>query len=247
MLIESADFCAPKPAPLSQLTFITKSKRQSLLAGALRVFNGAMTMTKSTNHAPQSSIILFGLTSIGKPKAGTFKATEIAAARKAASKLGLHVLELVDESTRAFAAKVPAGRIHGHGEAIVPFVPKASMPQLRTWLDQIRQSQRSQVHRVSPSPRLPANWNDIKVGDRVLAQDTDPKDGWWQATVVDRSGDIFKLRWPRSERGRPFQKHRLALGLICPNEERRERRNGSEQITGWAAYALSGKLGSHQS
>jgi hypothetical protein len=71
---------------------------------------------------------------------------------------------------------------------------------------------------ASPRPRLPANWNDIKVGDRVLAQDSDPKDGWWQATVVDRNGEIFKLRWPRSERGRPFQKHRLTLGLICPNE-----------------------------
>ena len=30
---------------------------------------------------------------------------------------------------------------------------------------------------------------------------------------------VFKLRWPRSERGRPFQKHRLTLGLICPNED----------------------------
>ena len=67
-------------------------------------------MTKTTNHVPQPSVILFGLTSIGKPKAGAFKPTEAEAARKAAAKLGLQVFEIADESTRAFAAKVPAGR-----------------------------------------------------------------------------------------------------------------------------------------
>jgi len=82
-------------------------------------------MTKTTNHVPQPSLILFGLTSIGKPKAGAFKPTEVEAARKAAAKLGLQVFEIADENSRAFAAKVPAGRIHGHGDAIVPFVPKA--------------------------------------------------------------------------------------------------------------------------
>ena len=68
------------------------------------------------------------------------------------------------------------------------------------------------------SVRLPVNWDDIKVGDRVLAQDTDPADGWWQVRVTEVHGDLFKLRWPREERGRPFQRHRAMLGLICPGE-----------------------------
>ena len=175
-------------------------------------------MSKSTNHVLQPAIVLFGLTSIGKPKAGAFQATEAPAARKAASKLGLRVLEIADESGRTLAAKLPAGRIHGHGEAIVPFIPKA----LYASLESLARSNhpngaKSPSTNEASHPRLPLNWDDIKVGDRVLAQDTDPKDGWWQATVVDKSGDVFKLRWPRSERGRPFQRHRLTLGLICPN------------------------------
>jgi hypothetical protein len=178
-----------------------------------------MTMSKTTNHPPQPSVIVFGLTSIGKPKAGAFKPTEAEAARNSAAKLGLQVFEITDESTRAFAAKVPAGRIHGHGDAIVPFVPKALYTSIESLA---RPTPANPTKPNSPSqpprPALPANWNDIKVGDRVLAQDSDPKDGWWQAEVVDRNGEIFKLRWPRSERGRPFQKHRLTLGLICPNE-----------------------------
>jgi hypothetical protein len=176
-------------------------------------------MTKATNHVTQSSVILFGLTSIGKPKAGAFKPTEAEAARKAAAKLGLQTSEITDESTRAFAAKVPAGQIHGHGDAIVPFVPKALYASIENLArPNPAKPTKPDSPRASPRPRLPAYWNDIKVGDRVLAQDSDPKDGWWQATVVDRNGEIFKLRWPGSERGRPFQKHRLTLGLICPNE-----------------------------
>ena len=165
----------------------------------------------------QCPIVLFGVTSIGKPKAGAFKGTEAPAARKAAAALGLRVLEIADEAARALADKVPAGRIQGHGEAIVPFVPK----QLYASIENLAKP--NLINGVKPSgpsealsPRLPANWDDIKVGDRVLAQDTDPKDGWWQAKVVEKSDEIFKLRWPRSERGRPFQKHRLTLGLICP-------------------------------
>jgi hypothetical protein len=174
-------------------------------------------MSKSTNHVLQPAIVLFGLTSIGKPKAGAFQATEAPAARKAANKLGLRVLEIADENGRTLAAKLPAGKIHGHGETIVPFITKA----LYASLESLARSNhpngaKSQTNEAS-HPRLPLNWDDIKVGDRVLAQDTDPKDGWWQATVVDKSGDVFKLRWPRSERGRPFQRHRLTLGLICPN------------------------------
>ena len=86
----------------------------------------------------------------------------------------------------ALADKVPAGRIQGHGEAIVPFVPKqlyASIENLAkpNLINEIKPSGPSEAL----SPRLPANWDDIKVGDRVLAQDTDPKDGWWQAKVVE--------------------------------------------------------------
>ena len=78
-------------------------------------------MSKSTNHVPQPSIILFGLTSIGKPKAGAFKADRGPAARKAASKLGLQVLEIADESAphaRGESAGGPDSRARGRDRAI---------------------------------------------------------------------------------------------------------------------------------
>jgi len=85
---------------------------------------------------------------------------------------------------------------------------------------------------IVQSSRLPQNWADIKVGDLVLAQDTDPADGWWQATVTAINGDLFWLRWPGSNgRGRPFQKHRTMLGLMCPAEIKDEPKPAPKRAT----------------
>jgi hypothetical protein len=177
-------------------------------------------MTKIVKSQAQPQVILYGLSSIGKPMAGTFKGTDVAAARKAAGKLGLSVIDVSDDAGRTLAAKVPSGRIQGHGDGIVPFVAKDLYGEIKALVRtgaSVASAQNPPSGKPAvATPRLPANWDDIKVGDLVLAQDTDPADGWWQAIVLEAAGDLFKMRWPRSERGRPFQKHRLTLGLICP-------------------------------
>jgi hypothetical protein len=171
-------------------------------------------MSNSVKPTAQPAVVLFGLSAFGKPRAGTFKGTEVAAARKAATKLGLTFLELADPAGRALAAKIPTGRIGGSADGLVPFVSNDIYGQIEALSDQRQKNGKAATIQI----RLPVNWDDIKVGDRVLAQDTDPEDGWWQVTVVEAKGDLFKLRWPTSGRGRPFQRHRAMLGLICPGE-----------------------------
>lgn len=103
----------------------------------------------------------------------------------------------------------------------MPFVTKDIYEQIKALGPQQQKNGKGEITTVASAAvqvRLPVNWDDIKVGDRVLAQDTDPADGWWQVTVTEVHGDLFKLRWPREERGRPFQRHRATLGLICPGE-----------------------------
>jgi len=206
-------------------------------------------MTKPTKPAAQPCLVLFGLSAIGKPKAGVFKGTDIGPARKAAAKLGLRVFEPTESAGHAIAAKVPAGRIQAHGEAVVPFVAK----ELFASIESVGQSKTSggtvQVPALqkAAAPRLPADWDDIKIGDRVLARDDDPADGWWQASVVHKTGDIVALRWPRSERGRPFQRHRTTLGLICPtysvagppvDEKKKSEDAGSRFPKNWAQIGI---------
>lgn len=182
-------------------------------------------MTKTAKPSPQSAvqsaaIVVFGLSAIGKPKAGLFKGPDIAAATKAATKLGLSIMEVTTPAAAAVSAKVPAGRIQAHGDAVIPFVTKDLYGAIKEAAKGANGAAASTTAgangAATPQPRLPADWNDIRIGDRVLSSDTDPKDGWWQVTVVDKRGDIISLRWPRSDRGRPFQKHRTMLGLICP-------------------------------
>lgn len=176
----------------------------------------------STPAVPnQPMIILFKHSPIGKPRAGLFRGTDVPPARKAAAKLGLSIIELTDQAGRGIAAQVPAGRIAAHGEEIMPFIGKNLFAAIQTMA---RLSQKVGSGHMPPSGaasrieelRRPVKWDDIRIGDLVLAQESDPADGWWHATVLEVKGDIFKLRWANRER-RPFQKHRLTLGLICPN------------------------------
>ena len=80
----------------------------------------------------QPTIIVFGVSAIGKPRAGTFKGSDVSAARKAAAKLGLSVIDLTDEAGLALAAKVPAGRIGGAGDNIIPFINKDLHGQIKS-------------------------------------------------------------------------------------------------------------------
>jgi hypothetical protein len=68
------------------------------------------------------------------------------------------------------------------------------------------------------SYRLPKSWDDIEVGDLVLAKDTDPENGWWEAIVVKKHGDMYTLKWrqtllPQRQR---LLKHKFNLGLMWP-------------------------------
>jgi hypothetical protein len=204
-------------------------------------------MTKTSKPTTQSAvqpaaIVVFGLSAIGKPKAGLFKGTDITAATKAAAKLGLSVLDASSAAATALLAKVPMGRIQAHGDAIVPFVTRdlyaaitdAAKGGTKAAANTTPAVQdKAAAGGAAPSqPRLPADWSDIKIGDCVLSRDTDPADGWWQAIVVDKRGDIVSLRWPRSDRGRPFQKHRTMLGLMCTaandNAAQADNKNGDK-------------------
>ncbi len=210
-------------------------------------------MSNPTKLAGPSTVILFGLSPIGKPRAGRFKGTDVPAARKAAAKLGLSIIEVADQAGLALVAKVPAGSIAAHGDKVVPFVSKDLYAAIEA-LKRPQSNAGNGAGSAGPVPastqtqRLPTSWEDIKVGDLVLAQDTDPVDGWWQVTVIEGSGDVFKLRWLRSERGRPFQRHRHTLGLICPGEGKESIPPGPKKSPGdasspfpqtWSAIGLN--------
>ena len=68
------------------------------------------------------------------------------------------------------------------------------------------------------APNLPRNWQEIGVGDLVVAQES-LEDGWYEAIVVEADGDMLTLRWRDYPRQRQVVRHRLRLGLLYPSAQ----------------------------
>ena len=72
---------------------------------------------------------------------------------------------------------------------------------------------------ASPAPSVaqgyPRDWDDISVGNLVIAQ-ASVEEGWWEAIVIAREGDTLTMRW-RDYPGYPkLVQHRTAVALLKP-------------------------------
>ena len=73
----------------------------------------------ATEHA---ALVVFGKDDAGKPHASAFIASDAELAAKAATIMGMQLLQVVTDEHRALAAKLPVGRVFASGRAFVPFV-----------------------------------------------------------------------------------------------------------------------------
>lgn len=181
---------------------------------------------------PAAAVVLFGIDENGKPKAARFRKADAALATKAAKQLHLRVLSVVDPTVAALTAKLPTGRIYATGRGVVPNIrsdlytklvaaagagPAASVPPPQP-PDGAGAGSNGTPPNGKTSDRLPKTWDEITVGHLVVAQETDPGDGWYEAIVVEQNGDIFTLRW-RDWQDRRFTRHRRTVALKCPNPQ----------------------------
>jgi hypothetical protein len=67
-----------------------------------------------------------------------------------------------------------------------------------------------------PSPQdLPRTWDEIAPGHLVIARET-LECGWWEAVVVERTGDLVVVRYRDYPQYPPMLRHRSAIALISP-------------------------------
>jgi hypothetical protein len=180
------------------------------------------------------ALILFGRSEDGKPRAGTFQEGEIETATKASAGMGLAVLKVSDAQAHDLATKIPAGRVHANGRGFVPFIRGNLYAQLQDLAkaqgidptdralngESNSETPAAPAHGKSgPEQRLPKSWDDIAVGNLVLAQETDPKDGWWEATVIKKSGDMYTLKWRQTLQRRNVLRHKFNLAPIWPGDD----------------------------
>ena len=61
----------------------------------------------------------------------------------------------------------------------------------------------------------PKSWEEIRVGNLVIAQDS-LVEGWWEATVTEVYGDSLTLRWRDYPGFAAFHRQRQQVALLFP-------------------------------
>lgn len=177
------------------------------------VMNGSTT--------PPASLIVFGMMD-GKPRAGTFAHKNEKLVRKAAKQLDLQVLKVSPELSE-LVAKVPPGRLYANRRT---FVPAAKRELHQKLIQAAKRGPQAPAGKGQESGRFPLppdggpypkDWGSIKPGHLVLATMA-LADGWWEAIVVERKGDILTVRWRDYPKELDFTCHYTSVALLMRPE-----------------------------
>jgi len=164
---------------------------------------------KLTMAAPV--FVMFGADEYAKPRAARFSGADATLLAKAADALSLCLVEVKEHDLAEIAKKLPAGRVHADGRGLVPFI-KSELYEDLIYETVGRDGPSYDKHTPSGLPR---SWDDIAPGNLVIAHET-LENGWWEAIVIARDGDLVTLRYRDYPKYGKFVRHRSAVALIQP-------------------------------
>ena len=168
------------------------------------------------SQPPSRAILLFGIAEDGKPQAGLFPASHSDLAKKAAKQLGLKAVDVSSAQLDALGMKIPAGRLYANRRSFVPNVRRdvhQKLVQFASTGGSSSGGSSSTSNQQPPAPAgIPKDWDSIGPGQQVIAQ-CSIADGWWEAIVVVREGDILTLKWRDSPRDPLFKVHLSQIAI----------------------------------
>jgi hypothetical protein len=149
--------------------------------------------------ADHKAIVLFGLSEDGKPQAGLFSEKQAGLAKKAAKKLGLTALSISSPELAALAVKIPAGRLYHNRRSFIPNARRDLHDKLTRFAQAANRNRpdapvTAPNGAAPPAAGIPNDWDSIAPGHQVIAYSA-ADEGWWEAIVVQRVGDMLTLRW----------------------------------------------------
>jgi hypothetical protein len=156
------------------------------------------------------TFVLFGADEFAKPRAAKFAAEDNELLAKAAKALHLRLVEVTTPDMAAIAAKLPTGRLHASGGGLVPHIKDD------LYLDLVAENLIDLPSTPRPEPPardVPGTWDEIAPGHLVIAKES-RECGWWEATVVERNGDLVTLRYLDYPHCPALVRHRSAVALI---------------------------------
>jgi hypothetical protein len=169
---------------------------------------------KKSNPAkpPGKVYVLLGADEYAKPRAARFSAEDPELLAKAAASMYLRLVEVTDPDVAEIAAQLPAGRLHANGKGLVPYI-KGEL-----YNDLLVATLANQLPKPNPDPApqdLPRTWDEIAPGHLVIAREA-LEIGWWEAIVIERTGDLVTVRYRDYPQYPPMVRHRSAIALISP-------------------------------
>jgi hypothetical protein len=168
---------------------------------------------KTTPAKPPGKVyVLFGADEYAKPRAARFSGADHELLTKAAATMHLRLVEVTEPEVAEIAAKLPAGRLHANAKGLVPYV-KADL-----YTDLMFATLAGAAPQVKPDPApqdLPRTWDELVPGHLVIARET-LEIGWWEAVVVERTGDLVTVKYRDYPQYPPMVRHRSAVALITP-------------------------------
>lgn len=66
------------------------------------------------------------------------------------------------------------------------------------------------------APGLPSDWKGLAVDQLVIAQESDPENGRWEAVIIKIDGDELTLRWRDYPKQPVVTRQRTAIALLNP-------------------------------
>ena len=166
---------------------------------------------KSAPTQPRvKSYILLGADEYAKPRAARFSGEDPALLAKAAETMHLRLVEITEPEVAEIAAVLPAGRLHANGKGLDPYVKGDVYTELMCTALTSKPPQPN----PDPAPQdLPRSWDDLAPGHLVIAKES-LELGWWEAVVVERTGDLVTVRYRDYPQYPPLVRHRSVIALI---------------------------------
>jgi hypothetical protein len=138
---------------------------------------------------------------------------------KAAKAMNLVVCKAEGDTLSELAKRLQLGRLYATGRAFVPPVRRGLYDKLIEQLRLAGQQVPSEPDASTdnqPAPGLPATWDDIAVGHLVIAHEG-KGDGWWEAMVLARDGDMLTLKWRDYPDHPSLVRHAGSVALLRPS------------------------------
>jgi hypothetical protein len=185
---------APRRKPKSRAAQRPEAKKQSAPVKTVR------------------TMILFGTDESKRPRAARFVVDDnLGLLAAAADSLNLIICEVKTAKLADLAEKLPVGKVHAAGPALVPYIRQ-------DLYDKVVEAAGTDAVAPGELPKAasaPRTFDEIEPGHLVIAQE-DLETGWWEAIVLETEADTLTLRYRDYPRLPKFQRARTAVALLSP-------------------------------